>query len=340
MLELLSEFSREHIPIFKKVKYILSDNNILIKNIKKERKLIKNFIKNNNININIKKVEPNKYNQQIKEYAETSWVDTKNVIKELDKLDKNYIIKWYLNTSTESHKNKIYIRTSDSNILKRIKYIIYFIEYLKNKNKLFRPVNAWLIMTNLKKIRPEENKIIGIKSVNTGYTDFSKNIIFLWRHEEIDKVFLHEIIHYLDMDHRDEHVKDIAQVSSNGSFYEAITDFWAIYYHIILVSLITRINIKYLLELELGFIKNQALMINEHLKLGSWKEKPKILVKQNTPAFSYYLIKYLLFEYFLENNLDFDMDYEKLLKIALLKGIQEKDYIKIESSRMSLISLL
>ena len=78
----------------------------------------------------------------------------------------------------------------------------YFIFYLlkKEKTKQKNELDIYLVLTDLKKLFPDKETIIGIKHVNTGYTDFNRNIIFIWRYEEFEKVLIHEIQHYYGCD--------------------------------------------------------------------------------------------------------------------------------------------
>ena len=178
-----------------------------------------------------------------------------------------------------------------------------------------------------------------VKNVNGGYTNFETNIIFVWRHEEFEKVLLHETIHFFDMDSRNEHIETKLKINGPTSFYEAKTDFYAIFYHLIYLSVVTRLPIKSLLEIELGFIENQAMALNQHFNLGTWKYKTNGNINQTTPAMSYYILKYLLFKYFMENNLDEIEDYGQVIGKIIRIGLVQKPFVKLESSRMSLLQL-
>jgi hypothetical protein len=147
------------------------------------------------------------------------------------------------------------------------------------------------------------------------------------------------MIHFFDMDLRDQHVKTKIEINGPTSFYEAITDFWAIYYHLIYLSIITNKSIKTLLELEFVFIENQAMALNSHFNLTSWKHKPDTKINQTTPALSYYILKYLLFKYFMENKLEKISNYNNLINKVINIGFVAKPFKKIKSSRMSLLQL-
>jgi hypothetical protein len=335
-----NDFTKDHIETFKLCKYNLDSDNVLLNSIKKERRLIQQFIIDNPVlNIDIKKINSI---GNIKEYCEVDWVATKDVELDLINIPDNYEIKWST-LKNKSKKNTIKIKTTSEqfeSFKQRLKVLIYMIEYIKFKtNNIIKELDIYLILTILKKMIPESNKKIGIINVNTGYTDFSNNIIFIWRYEEFEKVLFHELIHYFNMDSRHTHLNHKIDIEGPHSYYEAITDFWGVYYHLIYFSIITNIKIKSLLELELGFICNQAMILHNFFELEDWKIKPNKIISQKTPAFSYYIIKYLLFEYFLINDLNEISDYNLLLDNILRKGFFNKPYIKIKSFRMTLLQL-
>jgi len=342
-----SKFTRDNIKLFKK--YKLLNESKLVKLFRTERDTIKKFIKTYpKLSIKIEIIKKNKVNDLDKKlcnFADTPWVDTKLVINEMNNLDISYLYQWksILDSNDKPSLNYIYVKSNklvQKSMNKKIKLIVYIIEYLKHKNQHTNiPVNMYLVLTNLKKKFPKNNQSMGIKNANTAYTDFSKNIIYIWRKEELEKVIFHEISHYLDMDKRDHHVEHIANINGPHSYYEAITDFYGIMYHLIFVSFLSKISLKLLLELELGFIKNQAMYLNEYLKLGNWKNSIDNIIKQTTPAFSYYIIKFMIFEYLIYNDLIKNHQYNNLITNITNIGFVQYPYIKIKSSRMTMIQL-
>lgn len=348
-----STFTKEHIKYFINNKIPIDNSNLLLMEIKNERKRIKSFITRNKMHIKIIQLKTNELeicNRKILKYAGVEWVDTKNLINDLINLDKTFELSWKtpidgnIDENLINYKdNKMYIKTTVTNIkkiIKRLKVLIYIGEYLKYKsNNTSKIFNTFIILSNLKRFFPEKNKKIQVTHVNGGYTDFSENIVFVWRHEEFEKVLLHEIIHFFDMDSRDAKFNTKLDINGPSSFYEAKTDFFAIFYHLIYLSIITRIPIKKLLEVELTFIENQAMALNEHFNLGTWKYKTNKSINQNTPALSYYILKYLLFLYFMENKLTEIEDYGQIINKIVTIGFVQKPYIKLESSRMSLLQL-
>jgi hypothetical protein len=180
---------------------------------------------------------------------------------------------------------------------------------------------------------------MGIKNANSGYNDSSNDVIFIWREEEFEKVLFHELMHNFNLDKRHDPVHKIINTSGPHLYYEALTDFQGIIYHLIYLSLITHKKIKTLLEYELGFIRNQAMNLNDIWKLGNWNKSPKNLIEQKTAAFSYYILKYLMFDYFLIYPFNSSENYETILNNILNNGFTMVPFKKIDSSRMTLLQL-
>lgn len=341
----LSDFTSEHLKQFKKNKYNLSNKSELVKLIRTERNRVKQFIINNpSLKIKIDEIDANYHqlNEKINEYSKVAWVDTNSVFSELNRLNKNYLYKWesIVNNDSKPSMNYIYVKTDKiiNNISNQIKLLVYIIEYLKHKNQYVnKQVTIYLVLTNLKKYFPENNQNMGVKNANTGYTD--SKIIYIWRKEEVDKVILHEICHYLNMDKREQYVDSIINIQGPHSYFEALTDFFGVLYHLIFISIMIEKSVKSLLEIELGFIKNQAMYLNEYLKLGNWKDCPINSIKQTTPAFSYYILKFMIFEYLINNKLiDYDNYNDLIFNISKI-GFKQNEYIKLKSSRMTLFQL-
>jgi len=323
-----SEFTKKNFILFKKFKYVLDDDNILLKYIKDERKNIINF-KKTPINISISNLDnyDNIYN-----YTDSKFVDTKNLLNDMKTLNIIYKIQWGENLI-------IIITDQKKDYSKRLKVIIHIIEYLKEKIRNNKNVTIYLVLSRLEKMFPTDTKIIKPKNANSGYNDSSTDIIFIWRKEEFEKVLFHELIHCFDLDKRTEHTHDIINTDGPHLYFEAVTDFQGIIYHLIYLSLMTKKKIIRLLEYELGFIRNQAMNLNNFWELRNWNIKPEIIIKQKTAAFSYYILKYIMFEYFLNNKINLFEDYNVILDNILKNGFTMLEFIKMESLRMTLFQL-
>ena len=323
-------FTKLYINYFIKKKYNLDYNNPLLLFLINEKHNILNFIQNTNIKI---KYEYN-FDCNIDKYINSYFVDSKNVNIQLKYMQDKILIMW--------NKNKIILKINKiTNILLvKIKLLIYILEYLRNNNN---KINIIMILTPLIKKEPVTNEIINVKHINSGYS--YDNNIFIWRYEEFEKVFLHELIHVFKLDKRNHHVHNII-TSQFHNYFEALTDFYAIIYHIIYLSFITNINVKLLLEIELGFIRNQAFKISNILNINITNCTLNINVNQKSSAFSYYILKYFLFEYFLKfNNKDLKkylkkINYNILLNnIFNIKIINSNNNNNFSSLRMTLLQL-
>lgn len=304
-----------------------------IKELKKE--ILSMFDKNIKYEISEYKISKNK----LKKLFDTEWVYSK-VYDNIDNLDSNYKITWYYKTN-----HTIYLKYSKekfNSFKQRLPILLNMLNFLydkKNTNEI-RPINIYLILSPLKK-QLEKDVIINAKHINSGYTDFQSNEILVWREEEFEKVIFHEMIHYMDLDVRnmsfdDNHLPH--EIDGYKSYFEAFTDFWGIIYHLIYISIITNKSINSLLQIEYNFIENQANLLNHYFGLKNWKDKK--IIKQKSPAFTYFILKYLIFKEIIYSNNVLLLDNPRELVITVLeKGFIEKQFIDLKSSRMTLLQI-
>jgi hypothetical protein len=312
-----SEFSKSNFHYLKKLDFCNDDFIKSIKTIRKDiinKEPIKYTI--NKVNIPIEKLY---------ELKATQWVDPD---LDFDYLDYEIHIKFL--------DNNIYIKTTKNKfnkINKRLQIFLNIINYINNNVNF----NLYLILTNKKKYITDD--IISSKNINSGYTNTLTNDIFIWREEEFEKVTFHEIIHLAKKDHRNENIELNLDIDGPESYYEAITDFKAIIYNLIYISLVTNKKLESLFKYELFFIKNQSYYINNNLKLNK---------EQNTPAYSYFVLKYKIFKYFIEekfNNKIFNeifynnTKYNILINLLDLYIINEANIINFNSGRMTFFEL-
>lgn len=245
-----SKFTQNNIKLFKNK--IVQDNRIL-KKMNKEKEII-----SNRPNINYEIVDYIIDEDLIKKFANCKFVYYKGVMDSLNQFN--------INKKITFNNHIIYLKCTTQqfdNINKILVPYIKMIDYLSNKN-----ITMYLILTNLKKQIYNKNEELSAKNINSGYTDLHENYIFIWRYEEFIKVTFHELIHYTDRDHR-----------NDTKYYEAITDYKAIYYNIIFLSIVTNEDIKDLLNYEINFINNQ------------YNYMKQFKFKKNSNAYSYYIIK-------------------------------------------------
>lgn len=267
-------------------------------------------------------------NSLIKKYSASDWVSTKLT---WDYLPNEYQISW--------NNNNIYIKTTEekfTNFTKRLNIFLKIINYI-NKNK--ETINIYLILSDLKK-DIEKNKIISPNHINSGYTNTIGKYIFIWRDEEFEKVTFHEILHLLDHDHRHEDINLDLNIDGPTSYYEAITDFKAILYNVIYMSIVTHVKLELIFNNEYNFIYNQAKYVNNHINKNN-------KIKQNSPAYSYFVLKFFIFKYFsnmFDNKLFNELFYNNINYVKLIDKIKkyelnENDYINFNSARMTLHEL-
>lgn len=313
------EFTEKNYPFLSKKK--LLQNKLIIEKLRKDRKnIIEQDIQYTITNIKI---------NNINKYADCHWVYKDGLINCLDELTEEVCISWpSLNTNLE---NKIYLKCTKKKlelIKKRLLVFLQVMNYIKGSSS--RQIKLYLILSNLKKVC-DYNDDIHPKHVNSGYTDIVEDYIFIWREEEFEKVTFHELIHLYDKDHRNEDF-------SEERYYEALTDMKGIYFNIIYISILTKIKIEILLNLEVNFINNQALYIESILKKNN----------EHTSAFSYYILKAKLFNYIINEITEKewnDIFIKNINGIVLLKKIFNNKIIDIKynnfnSARMTFFQLL
>lgn len=328
-----SEFTIKHFDKINELKKeYVNENSFIINKAREEREEI---LKLNDTSFKISNINIPK--DKLIKYASTYWVYDK-VIDKLDELSGSYLIEWTNNNLT----NKIYIKCKPSkleNIKTRLNILIKVINRIQLKSKKKLGIKLYLVLSDLKK-KLENTNNISPKHVNSGYTDTRNNYIFIWREEEFEKVTFHELIHFFEMDHSDENYEH--EHKHDNSLYEAVTDFKGIFYNIIYISLCTNKSLISLFNLELTFIFNQAKMINNSITEGT---------KLISPAYSYFVLKALLFNYINKlSKTDFEefwlnifiknKNFDKLInKINQTDAKLNNKYYNFSSARMTALEL-
>ena len=300
------------------------------------KELRKKVYKNYNKNLKYDIEEYHIPIEKIKKLIDTEWVD-QEVINNLGDLKVNYKISW----TYKDINHKIYYKSS-RHIEDRLVYLLNVLNsiYDKKEIKENRPITMYLILTHLKK-QPPSSSIVGVKNVNSGYTDFSTNEILVWREEEFEKVIFHEMIHYMDLDVRNMAFDDKElphHIDGPKSYFEAFTDIWGNIFYFIYLSIITGKSANSLFQIEYQFMKNQANLFNKIFNLKDWKNKKTI--KQNTPAFTYYILKFLIYKEIIKSGtLDILNNPRDLLIKILSSDFKEEQFVNLNSTRMTLIQL-
>lgn len=168
------------------------------------------------------------------------------------------------------------------------------------------PLVLHVYLTDAKKKFPiSATSELGPLNVNTGYT--VGNEIVIYRKEELVKVLIHELTHYVGLDDIsvpgaiEKQIQDHFNVTNSVYLREAITEFWA-----------CTMNIAYysILDLKLGRDKSKAIFkrrfVNHLIKETKFCEEQARRVAhrigycedrqhtEKTHVISYYVIKYIM----------------------------------------------
>lgn len=313
-----SQFTMTNYSLLSKNKIITND--LLINKMMNDRNIIYSLP---DINYTINNIEIPL--DIIDKLSDAPFVYKKGLFKKINKLNIQVKIEW--------NDNIIFLRTTRKKykkILKRLPIFIKTINYIIGTSN--KKVTIYLILTHLKK-KCIKNKDIGAKHVNSGYCDIKENYIFIWRDEEFEKVTFHELMHFYNKDHRTE-----LYYEPDELYYEAITDMKAIYYNLIYISIITKIKIKKLLNLELNFLNNQALYIKYYLNFN----------KTSSPVFSYYILKAKIFNFLVSKKMNKkiyndifinNINGNKLIQLVFNDKINNINYNNFNSARMTFFEL-
>jgi hypothetical protein len=227
--------------------------------------------------------------------------------------------------------------------IKKLKLIVKIYSFMTFYFKTNKNLKLILYCTDLeKKLDFRKNNILDENNVNSGLSSFSKlsdkdNYIMIWRKEEFFKVFIHEIIHYLNLDFKSEltlkNIFDILCIDKNMKIIpnEAFTDFWAITLNcIIYTSINPKQNLIENIEREIKFILEQSAKIIYYYGFSSWddfsKNKCSIYFNQKTSIFSYYILKSCMFFYF-NRTIQFLINDDDKLILRNIKKNEYEDYL-------------
>jgi len=211
---------------------------------------------------------------------------------------------------------KLYFFTSTSTDIKiknnLIKYIYIISKWIYSLNPIYKIKLAYYDTPFDKKLDfiNKKFKFLSIQNINSGSSS-SNNFIMIWRREELCKVLIHEIIHYLDIDVKhDENFNNLFNYNMGQIKYpilinETITEIQAQFLHTIYISYLSMDKtdntdhiydtFKILYQYELIFSWYQFSKIMDYYNIEKFKKK--YLIKnfnQSTNVFTYYILKCLL----------------------------------------------
>lgn len=187
----------------------------------------------------------------------------------------------------------------DINILSKI------FDYYYKLTKKDIPINLVLYLGTLKKQLYPYNTQISPCNVNSGSTQPGIKIC-LWLKEEIYKVLIHELNHYFRLDFTfstpgyQKTVKFVENLFNFNStederLFESYTEALALITHCCFVNYYTKIDLQYLLLLELSFSFLQIAKLLTSFNITNAQEifnkKSKNKISQSTSMISYFIIK-------------------------------------------------
>lgn len=232
-------------------------------------------------------------------------------------LIKSNNIKLYIATPNKLNKNLV------EDLLKRIHLIKNIIpKQDKGKNIIF----IWL--TPLKKLLPNNNKILGKNEINSASCDVMKyenGNIYIWRKEEVKKILIHELLHCLNYDSDffwednekkfwDNYVKNNFNINKYINLNESYTETLTTIINCIINSIETNNSFKDNLKKEQNYSMEQLdkiLKYNGFMYVDELEKKngDKIF-PQETSIFSYFIIKSALLH-----------NYENFNKFVIKNGL-------------------
>lgn len=220
-----------------------------------------------------------------------------NINKEILKQSINYTIK------TKDIQCNIWCNDLNKQILNNIfkvldrfnTIILLFKKFNLKYNKTKFELNY--IPTKLKKELPsKKNKILGPNEINSGLSYIYNNIIYIWREEEFDKVFIHELFHCLGFDRfliEDESLCELSNyynLTSDINCNEGYNEFCALIYHCCFLKIENpTLNLNKCIKHNLYFTFIQIKKILDYYNIKYFNHN--INFKQNTSIFSYFILK-------------------------------------------------
>ena len=159
-------------------------------------------------------------------------------------------------------------------------------------------MNISLIDLPINKIKPKGAEPLSAKHVNSGVTTSymltRKKDVLVYRREEMMKVFIHEMIHAMDLDKKfidekhETNLRKFFNLQTRLNINETFTDTFAIYIHSIIVSIIQKRKFQEVFQNEKRFILRQA---KKCLHVYGFKIGADKVLYEHTSAIAYYVLK-------------------------------------------------
>lgn len=233
---------------------------------------------------NIKIIQQN--NQDIIAYCKDNPFIANNIIDQLSKCKMYHITIIYKNNYIN-----LFVPINKTIIFPKINRIFHIIDFMRSFSDSKNHLTLNIFYTDhIKKLNGETE--LSSLHINSG-SCYRGKMITIWRKEEFEKVLIHELIHFLELDF----TELIGKEYFFGKFgikpvkvYESFTDSLAIIIHTVFVSVYTNKCYLELLNTELNFVLFQAAKITNHYGANCINDL-KGKIKQSTDVISYYIIK-------------------------------------------------
>jgi hypothetical protein len=190
--------------------------------------------------------------------------------------------------------------TNHIELYEKISQWLSYIDTISNK-KCSKTLNIYIYLTDLCKVLPKkQNEPFQEININSAFT-FScleNNEIFIYRKEEVFKVFIHETMHSfgldfssLNIDEADDIIKhNFKGIKSNDlRIYESYCETWAEIINILLKG--GNINKYIFYEKKWALFQCGKVLQHHFLNYNDLFDKNKIYKEENTNLFSYFILK-------------------------------------------------
>lgn len=188
----------------------------------------------------------------------------------------------------------------------RIILIINKLHLTIDSNKI--TYNIYIYLSKQRKIFPIKNDYFTPLNMNSGST-LKGVMLSVWREEELEKVLIHELCHYINVDfyyHDDgyneinETLNEIFDIKGHNNPNESYNETLAGLINICVQSVKYNYDINDIFSYELQFLYIQVAKIIMFLKGNKYEQLFKsqnnhLIIQQNTSTISYIILKMILF---------------------------------------------
>lgn len=168
--------------------------------------------------------------------------------------------------------------------------IFIFLEFLKIKNQT---IKIFVYATSFKKRLPNNKKSLDVGEINSACAfTFPEKCISIYRWEEVNKLIIHELVHYLDLDINvdiDNLLIEKYHINGQCLSRETYAELIGVFFNVMFKSIETNQSFEHLFEIERAFSLCQIYKIFKFFKIKSTNELYKL--KSNTNLFTYYIVK-------------------------------------------------